>query len=142
MSQVLVDEWAPLGEACARGVGFGVARRVVGCPVRFSIGGVSGNRPLVLTPELVTWQLRRGATGNHCSPAEVDRRRAPLDSLPQRAKQPPSGGATTAYSSTSGFPRELPSMWREETAVSSEAGPSFAARTDGKSTLRYYRYGL
>ena len=114
------------------GVGFGV-RRVV----RFSIGGVGGNRPLVLTPELVTWQLRRGATGNHCSPAEVDRRRAPLDSLPQRAKQPSSGGAMAVYSSTSGFLSQLPLMWNEETMVSSKVGPSFVAPTDEKSMLKY-----
>ena len=74
--------------------------------------------------------------------AEVDRRRAPLDPPSQRAKQPSRGGSMAVYPSTSGFPRELELMWREETMVASKACPSFGVPTDEKSRPGYCRYGL
>ena len=145
--QALVDEWVQLEEQRARGVNYGSARWVAGRPVRFSIGGVGGNGPLVLTPEAVTWQTRCTLMDNRRNVkfgtlAKAGKCRAPLGSLPQRAKHPSSGGSMAAYSSTSGFPRELELMWREESMVSFKAGPSFVVLTEAKSRIGYYGYGL
>ena len=74
----------------------------------------------------------RKVTENHrnvkpCDLSAVDKRQSPLESLSQRAKRPSSGGATVAYSSSSGLPRGLPLFWSWETTSQLNVGPSFSA---------------
>ena len=117
-------------EACyAQGVTTGPARWVGGCPVRFSFGGARGFWSLVMTPEPATWHFWRAAAKNRRNVKFCDLSAAgkPADSLPQRAKQPSSSGATVASSSTSGSPWELPAFWSSETMGQPNVGPSFSA---------------
>ena len=50
----------------------------------------------------------------------------------KRAKQPPSGDAMVAYSSSSGLLRELPVRWLSETMSQLNTGPSFSAPKEGE----------
>ena len=139
----MVDGWRQLEEQYSRGAISGVARLVVGRPVRFAIGGVGSNRLLVLTPEPVAWQLRCFGTGNHRnakfpSLAEVDKRCVPLESSPRRAEQPSFGGKVTAYSSASGFPRDSELMWPKDKMESLDVSPSFVAPAEEKSRARHH----
>ena len=128
----LGDGMAQLEESCSRGAMSGPALCLVGCPVRFPIGGARGNRWLVRTPEPASWQARRSVTGNYRSVnfgslAAVDKRQSPLDSLSQSAKQPSSGGAMAFHSSSLGFLLELPLLWSPRAMSEMNVGPPFSA---------------
>ena len=71
---------------------------------------------LVVAPEPVSWEMWCAAAGNHqtvhlASMRAVDERASPVDSLAQPAKKPSAGDDVAAFSSSSGFRRELLPMW-------------------------------
>ena len=75
-----------LEEAYARGVYAGAFKWYVGCPVKFSIGGIVGNRWLLCTPEAASWKTWRSVTANHrnvklASMVAADERKLSLESL-------------------------------------------------------------
>ena len=118
----LLSEWKVLDQAYGRGDRTGCARRVPGCPVRSSCGGVGGNRLLLLTPEPVPWDLWLAVTANQrdvnlACLVEVDKFNDPLESSPQRAKQNSAGGTIAAYSSKNSMPCEVNQMWYSSTAL-------------------------
>ena len=57
VSMTLVREWKCFERMLMRGDSDGYARRFPGCPVRVSLGGVGGNRLLLLTPEPASREL-------------------------------------------------------------------------------------
>ena len=98
----MVDEWDEHERAYTQGDHAAQARWMSGGPVRAAIGGVGGNRWLLLVPEPVSAELRRSVSRNlrnvkmtHL--AEVDRIGDAQVSLTQRAKQPSAGGAMTIF---------------------------------------------
>ena len=123
-----MSDWRNLESAYARGESAERARWIPGCPVRASLGGVGGNRLLVLTPEPAPWELRPAATSNHrnvrlASMAAVDRLKSPTESLAHRAKQPSAGGNMLVYSPRNSSARELPLMWSPRTTRARGVGP-------------------
>ena len=64
-----------------------------------------------------------------CDLSAADKRQSPTH---KRAKQPPSGDAMVAYSSSSGLLRELPVRWLSETMSQLNTGPSFSAPKEGE----------
>ena len=84
----LVRERKNLEGAFARGELSGFAWWISGRPVRVSLGGVGGNRLLVLTPEPASWELWTAAASNHrnvrlASLAAVDELKSQMESLAQ-----------------------------------------------------------
>ena len=125
----LASDWRNLESAYARGESAGCARWVPGCPVRVPLGGVGGNRLLVLTPEQAPWDLRYAVTSNHrnarlASMVAVAKLESPTKSLAQRAEQPAAGGNIWVYSPNDRSARELPSMWSPRTMRVRGVGPS------------------
>ena len=129
----LLSEWKVLDQAYGRGDRTGCARRVPGCPVRSSRGGVGGNRMLLLTPEPVPWDLLLAVTANQrdvnlACLEEVDKFNDPLESLPQRAKQKSAGGNMVAISPKNSMPRDVNPMWPSSAVRSSNVGPLVGGR--------------
>ena len=105
--------------------------------MRVSLGGVGGNRWLVMTPEPISWELRLSASGNRrnvkgVSLAKVDELKSQLESLPQRPKQQSAGGDMVVYSSRSGARRDLPPLWSPQTMHFRGVGPSVNGSIDGE----------
>ena len=86
-----VREWKNCESASMRGEPSGYARWIPGCPIRVSLGGVGGNRLLVLTPEPASRELWAGVTSHHrnvrsASLVAVDESKSPTESLARCAK--------------------------------------------------------
>ena len=124
----LAGEWKNFEGAFVRGETSGYARRIPGRPVRVSLGGVGGNRLLVLTPEPASWELRAKVTSNHrnvrlASFVAVDELKSPKGSLAQRATQPPASGNMAVCSSKNSAQFELPLMWSPRMIRTRGLGP-------------------
>ena len=94
-------------------------RWMSGGPARAAIGGVGGNRWLLMVPELVTAELWRSAPGNLRNVKmtrlpEIDRIGDAQESLAHRAKQPPAGGAMSIYSPKTGTRRHVSPLGTDE----------------------------
>ena len=95
--QARARETRALEVAFVRGDRSARARWIPGCPASVSLGGVGGNRWLVMTPEPTSWDLCLWAPENRrnvkrVSLANVDKLKSPAESLPRRPKQPSAGG--------------------------------------------------
>ena len=109
-----------------------------GGPVRAAIGGVGGNRWLLMVPEPVSAEAWRAVTGNLRNVkmtrlSEVDRIGDAQVSLAQRAKQPSAGGTMTIFSPKSGSRRHVTPLGTEEPVREQDVDP--AAR-DGNAGER------
>ena len=124
----LAGEWKNFEGAFVRGETSGYARRIPGRPVRVSLGGVGGNRLLVLTPEPASRDLWAAATSNHrnvrlASFVAVDEMKSPTESSAQGARHPSAGGNMAVYSSKNSAQFELPLMWTPRMIRTRGAGP-------------------
>ena len=108
----MVDEWQEAEQAFARGGSDVQARWMSGGPVRAAIGGVGGNRWLLMAPEPIPAELWKSVSGNlrnvklTCL-SDVDRVGDAQSSLAQRAKQPSAGGTMSVFSSKTGSRRHV-----------------------------------
>ena len=115
----MVVEWEELERAYTQGDHTVQARWLSGGPVRAAIGGVGGNRWLLMAPEPVSAELWRAVSGNLRNVkmtllTEVDRIGDTQVSLAQRAKQPSAGGVMTIFSSKSGTRRHVTPLGTED----------------------------
>ena len=80
--------------------------------MRAAIGGVGGNRWLLMVPEPIPAELWKSVSGNlrnvklTCL-SDVDRAGDAQSSLAQRAKQPSAGGTMSVFSSKTGSRRHV-----------------------------------
>ena len=108
-----------------------------GGPVRAGIGGVGGNRWLLMAPEPIPAELWRSVSGNlrnvkMTRVAEVDRLGDAQVSLAERAKQPSAGGAMAIYSSKTGTRRYVAPLGDERDSRDQDAEPGIPAGIDGE----------
>ena len=125
----MVDEWNELERAFTQGDHAAQARWMSGGPVRAAIGGVGGNRWLLMAPEPVSAELRRSVSGNLRNVkmtrlAEVDRIGDAQASLAQRAEQPSAGGAMTIFSPKSGTRRHVSPLGTEDSVREQNVDPA------------------
>ena len=115
----MIDEWQELEQAYARGDATVQARWMSGGPVRAAIGGIGGNRWLLMVPEPISADLWGSVSGNlrnvklTCL-SEIDRDGNAQLSLAQRAKQPSAGGAMMVFSSKTGSRRHVAPWGKED----------------------------
>ena len=86
--------------------------------MRAAIGGIGGNRWLLMAPEPIPAELWRSAPGNLRNVkmtrlSEIDRAGDAQTSLAQRAKQPSAGGTMKIFASKTGTRRHV-EPWSEE----------------------------
>ena len=115
----MADEWQETEQAFSRGESAVQARWMSGGPVRAAIGGVGGNRWVLMAPEPITAELWRSVSGNlrnvklTCL-SDVDRDGNAQSSLAQRAKQPSAGGTMSVFSSKTGSRRHVVPWVKED----------------------------
>ena len=134
----MADEWEELERAYMQGDVTVQARWMSGGPVRAAIGGVGGNRWLLMAPEPVPAELWRLVSGNLRNVkmtrlTEVDRAGDAQTSLAQRAKQPSAGGTMTVSSPKTGTRRHVTPLGVE--AFLSEQAEDLSVR-DGNAGER------
>ena len=110
---------------------------MVGCPIRFSFGGVGSIRFLGVKSEPASWKLRKEVTAayrnvNLAELGTVGARGNPDESLPQRAKKPRSGGNMVAVAFSSGLPRHASKTWSPRTASETGVGAAPCGESGGQ----------
>ena len=114
----MVNEWEELERSYIDGDTTVHARWMSGGPVRAAIGGIGGNRWLLMVPEPITAELWRAVSGNLRNVkltrlSDIDGAGDADASLAQRAKQPSAGGIMKVFSSKTGMRRNV-EPWGEE----------------------------
>ena len=114
----VVDEWNDHERGYTQGDHSAQAQWMSGGPLRAAVGGVGGNRWLLMAPEPITAELWRSVTGNlrnvkMARLSEVDRIGDARVPLAQRAKQPSAGGAMAIYSPKTGMRRSVSPLGAE-----------------------------
>ena len=100
---------------------------------RVLVGGVGGNRLLLMAPEPVSWELWSDVVANlrnvngACLEL-VDKANKPGFSLAQRAKQDSAGGEMYIYSSSPGHRVDVEPMWSVETVKKMKMGAPVAGQ--------------
>ena len=97
--------------------------------MRAAIGGVGGNRWLLMVPEPIPADLWRSVSGNlrnvklTCL-SDVNRDGNAQSPLAQRAKQPSAGGAMSVFSSKTGSRRHVAPWGKEDQGDTEVEDPS------------------
>ena len=134
----LVEEWSEQERAYMQDDHSVQTKWMSGGPVRATIGGIGGNRWLLMVPEPVTAEVWRAVSGNLRNAKmtrleDVDRLGDAQVSLAERAKQLSAGGSMTIFSSRTGARRQV-IPWgnelnaREQALVSNECDGSAGMR--------------
>ena len=108
----LVEEWSEQERAYMQDDHSVQTKWMSGGPVRATIGGIGGNRWLLMVPEPVTAEVWRAVSGNLRNAKmtrleDVDRLGDAQVSLAERAKQLSAGGSMTIFSSRTGSRRQV-----------------------------------